>query len=438
MDSTVASSLVIVFVLLALLGSGLWVFASMILTACASLYFVNGFDVARIGVVMQPVLQRSVTTYEVTALPLFIWMAEILFNSRLSEQIFRGLTPWFDRIPGRLFHVNIFACGIFGSVSGSSSATCATIARIALPELKQRGYDEKLSIGTLAGAGTLGILIPPSISMVIYAIAADVSLIQLYLAGYLPGLLLVVLFGGYVAVRTGLRPEWCPPLGLRLSFREKMKESRQLFPTLLLIGFLFLSLISGVVTPNECAAWGVVGALAVAYSSGGLTLASFWRSAVGAARLTCMILIIVAAASFLSAAMAYSQIPAQIATYVGNLGLSPLTLILALVLVYAFLGTALDGISLIVLTAPVVIPLVTQAGYDKIWFGVFMIMIIEMAEISPPVGFNLFVLQNMTGKSNAYVSMAALPFFLLIIVAIVAITVFPTIVTFLPSLAYQN
>lgn len=435
MDPVIAAMLIVI-VLLMFLGSGLWVFASMFLTAAVSLYFVNGFDIARIGVVMQPVIQRSVTTYEVAALPMFLWMAEILFKSRLSEQIFRGLAPWLDWLPGRLFHVNVLGCGIFGSVSGSSSATCATIARIALPELKRRGYDERMAIGSLAGAGTLGILIPPSISMVIYAIAANVSLIQLFLAGFLPGLLVMALFSLYIAVRAMRNPEWCPPSGIKLSLAEKLRESRQLIPTLLLITFIFVSLLWGLVTPNECAAWGVVGSLAVTYWSGGLTWQSFWQSAVGAARITCMILIIVASASLLSAAMAYSSIPAKMASFVGTLGLSPLVLILALTVVYIILGTALDGISLIVLTTPMVIPLVTQAGYDLVWFGIYMVMVIEMAEISPPVGFNLFVLQNMTGHSNAFVSLAALPFFVLLVLAVVIISLFPSVVMVLPRIAF--
>lgn len=433
---TAPAAILIVVVLLLFLGTGLWVFASMILTAVVSLYFVNDFDATRIGFIMHPVIQRSVTTYEVAALPMFIWMAEILFKSRLSEQIFRGLAPWLDWLPGRLFHVNVIGCGIFGSVSGSSTATCATIARIALPELKRRGYNERMSIGSLAGAGTLGILIPPSISMVIYAITANVSLIQLFLAGFLPAVLVMALFSGYIALRTTRNPEWCPPSGVKLSLSEKLHESRQLIPTLLLIAFIFVALVWGLVTPNECAAWGVVGSLAVTYWSGGLSWQSFWRSAVGAARITCMILIIVASASLLSAAMAYSLIPAKMATFVGTLGLAPIVLILALTLVYVVLGTALDGVSLIVLTAPVVIPLVTQAGYDLVWFGIYMVMVIEMAEISPPVGFNLFVLQNMTGHSNAFVSLAALPFFILLVFAVFVISLFPDVVMVLPRIAF--
>lgn len=429
------SALLLVF-LLVLLAGGVWIAIALIACGYVGMQFVGG------GIPAGPVLATTIwgnsASWTLAALPLFIWMGEILYRTKLSDQMFRGLAPWLNWLPGRLMHVNVLACGIFGSVSGSSAATCATVAKIALPELKKRGYDEMVSLGSLAGAGTLGILIPPSITMVVYAVAANVSIIQLFLAGFLPGLLIMVLYSGYIAAWSLAHPNKTPPRDPPMPLRQKLRESVQLVPTLLLITLVFVSLLAGWATATECAAWGVLGSLAVAWWHGSLTLTSFWASVMGAMRVNCMIMLILAGASYMSTSMAYTGIPTALAGWVDSFQLSPYALIAALAVMYIVLGTALDGISMIVLTTAIVIPMIRQAGFDLIWFGIFVVMVVEMAEVSPPVGFNLFVLQTMSGKDSNTVAVAALPFFFLLLFAVAIITVFPEIVMVVPRMAFPE
>jgi tripartite ATP-independent transporter DctM subunit len=429
-------ALVLLVILTILLAGGVWIAVALMACGYAGMLFVGG------SVPPGPVLATTVwgnsASWALAALPLFIWMGEILFRTRLSEEMFRGLSPWLNRIPGRLMHVNVLACGIFGSVSGSSAATCATVAKIALPELKKRGYDEVVSLGSLAGAGTLGILIPPSITMVIYAVQANVSIIQVFLAGFLPGFLVMALYSGYITAWSLLNPKKQPPPEPETTFREKIKASAQLIPTTLLILLVFAALIFGWATATECAAWGVMGSLAIAWWHGMLSWESFWQSVMGATRVTCMIMLILAGASYMSTSMAYTGVPQALASWVGSFNLSPYSLIAALTVMYIVLGTALDGISMIVLTTAVVIPMIKTAGFDLVWFGIFVVLVVEMAEVSPPVGFNLFVLQTMSGKDSNFVAKASLPFFFLLVVAVAIITVFPSIVMVLPRMAFPT
>ena len=372
-------------------------------------------------------------SWELAALPLFIWMGEILFRTRLSEQMFNGLAPWLNRVPGRLMHTTILGCGIFGSVSGSSAATCATISKVALPELRRRGYDENLALGALATAGTLGILIPPSITMVVYAVAAEASIVRIFLAGFIPGLLLMLLFSGYIGWWAWRNPQRIPPADPPTTLVQKIRASGQLIPCALLIVFVIVVLVMGWATATECAAYGVLGALVLAWLGKSLSRRSFVDSLMSATRVSCMIMFILAGAKFLSMTMGYTGIPRALAEWVGSLGLSPYTLIAVLALIYIVLGTALDGISMIVLTAAVVLPMIHQAGFDLIWFGIFVVLLVEIAEVTPPVGFNLFVLQTMSGRDSHYVAYASIPFFCLMVFAIVLITVFPGIATWLPE-----
>ena len=429
------SALLLVFLTI-LLAGGVWIAMALMATGYVGMQFIGG------GIPSGPVLATSIwgnsNSWTLAALPLFIWMGEILFRTRLSEEMFRGLAPWLNRIPGRLMHVNVLACGIFGSVSGSSAATCATVAKIALPELKKRGYDEMVSLGSLAGAGTLGILIPPSITMVVYAVAANVSIIQIFLAGFLPGFLVMALYSGYIAAWSLAHPEKTPPPEPDMTFRQKLHESRQLIPLTLLILLVFFSLMLGWATATECAAWGVMGSLAIAWWHDALTWESFWASVMGTVRVNCMIMLILAGASYMSTSMAYTGIPATLASWVDSFHLSPYALIAALTVMYIVLGTALDGISMIVLTTSIVVPMIKQAGFDLVWFGIFVVLVVEMAEVSPPVGFNLFVLQTMSGKDSNTVARASLPFFFLLVVAVAIITVFPDIVMLLPRLAFPG
>jgi tripartite ATP-independent transporter DctM subunit len=428
---------VLLLLLLALLlAGGVWIAIALTAVGWVGMQFAGAAIPA--GSVLATTIWGNSASWTLAALPLFIWMGEILFRTRLSEEMFRGLAPWLNWLPGRLMHVNVLACGLFGSVSGSSAATCATVAKIALPELKKRGYDEKVSLGSLAGAGTLGILIPPSITMVVYAVAANVSIIQVFLAGFLPGLLVMTLYSGYIAVWHLAHPSRQPPPEPRMSFAEKLRESANLIPCLLLILLVFATLLFGWATATECAAWGVLGSFAIAWWSGSLSWEAFWHSVMGTTRITCMIMLILAGASFMSTSMAYTGIPLALAAWVNSLGLSPYALIAALLVMYIILGTALDGISMIVLTTAVVLPMIKQAGFDLVWFGIFLVLVVEMAEVSPPVGFNLFVLQTMSGKDSNTVARAALPFFFLLVAAVAIITVWPQIVMVLPKLAFPD
>jgi tripartite ATP-independent transporter DctM subunit len=330
-------------------------------------------------------------------------------------------------------HVNVLACGIFGTVSGSSAATCATIAKVALPELKARGYDEKTCLGSLCGAGTLGILLPPSIIMVVYAVAAEVSILKVFIAGIIPGVLLMLLFSGYIIFWALTNPGKTPVETQRYTFRQKLHLSRNLIPCLLLIVFIVWVMVAGWATATEAAAFGVLGAFVIAAASGGLDWISFRDSLMGATRLSCMILFILGGAAFLSSCMAFTGIPKALASFVAEMNPNPYMLIAVLAAIYIVLGTALDGVSMIVLTTSIVLPMVEKAGFDLVWFGIFIVLLVEIAEVTPPLGFNLFVLQTMSGKDSTYVAQASIPFFFMMVLAIALITVFPAIVTWLPE-----
>jgi len=420
----------LLFLMLLLLGGGVWIAMTLAICGWVGQAF---FTSTSPGNNLFSSFWESNSSWELAALPLFIWMGEILFRSKLSEEMFEGLSPWLNRIPGRLMHTTILGCGIFGSVSGSSAATCATISKVALPELLKRGYDEKIILGSLATAGTLGILIPPSITMVVYAVAADASIIRIFLAGFLPGFLLMGLFSGYIMWWSLKHPEKVPPRDPSTSFMEKIKKSEKLIPCSVLILFIVWVLIAGYATATECAAYGVLGSLALALWSRSLTWQSFKDGLMGTMRTSSMIMFILAGAAFLTKTMAFTGIPKELAEWVNQMHLSPYSLIAVLTFVYILLGTALDGISMIVLTSTVVLPMIQKAGFDLIWFGIFIVLLVEIAEVTPPVGFNLFVLQNMTGKDSNTIAKAAIPFFICVVVCIVLITVFPQIVTVLPN-----
>src|SRR3954466_8372069 len=422
-------------VLILFLASGVWIAISLGIVGFVAMLFTANVP---IGNVLATTVWSASASWTLAALPLFIWMGEILFRTKLSEEMFRGLSPWLQWLPGRLMHVNVVGCGIFAAVSGSSAATCATIGKIALPELEKRGYDKNMSLGSLAGAGTLGLLIPPSIPMVVYAVTANVSVLQVFLGGFLPGLLVMGLYSGYIILGSLATPKKTPPRAPPMPFRQKLAESAKLIPCLILILSVFFSLIFGFATATECAAWGVAGALGLAWWSGTLTRASFFESVMSATRLTCMIMLILAGAAFTTAAMAYTGIPVGLAEWVQGQNLTPGKLVLALTIMYIILGCLIDGISMIVLTAVIVLPMVKQAGFDLVWFGVYLIIHVEMAQIPPPVGFNLFVLQNMSGRDTFTVAKAAFPFFLLLVVAVFIITEFPQIVLYLPKLAFPD
>jgi C4-dicarboxylate transporter DctM subunit len=429
MDIYVAVLLVaLIFIILA---SGLWISVSLIGVAVLAMQI---FTTRPAGDSMALTIWGSTSSWTLTALPLFLWMGEILFRSKLSDNMFNGLAPWLNRLPGRLLHVNIIGCAIFAAVSGSSAATCATIGKITLPELKKRGYPDDISIGTLAGAGTLGLLIPPSIIMIVYGAATNVSIAKLFIAGVLPGILLGLLFMGYVMVWSLMHPGAIPEADTDSTFRQKLYASRHLIPVMSLIAMVLGSIYSGIATATEAAALGVAGSLILSKIEGTLNWASFKDGLLAGTRLYCMIGFILAGASFLTLSMGFIGLPRHLAEFVGSLNLSPAMLLLALVVFFIVLGCFLDGISIVVLTMAVLLPTVEKAGIDLLWFGIFIVLVVEMAQITPPVGFNLFVLQGLTKREITYLAWVSMPLFALIAFAIVLIYLFPGIITALPAM----
>ncbi len=416
--------------LFAILASGVWIGLALSGVAWIGMQM---FASRPAGDAMAVTIWGSSSSWTLTALPLFIWMGEILFRTRLSNDMFRGLAPWVQALPGRLLHTNVIGCTIFAAVSGSSAATCATIGKMTLPELKRRGYPDDISIGSLAGAGTLGLLIPPSIIMIVYGVSADVSIAKLFMAGVLPGVMLASLFSGYLVVWALLNPGRVPPADVPMTFRQKLFESRHLIPVVLLIGAVLGSIYSGVATATEAAAVGVVGSLVLSALQGSLNWATFKEALMGGTRLYCMIALILAGASFLTLAMGYIGLPRHLAEWIGGLNLQPVALLTALMLFYIVLGCFLDGISMVVLTMGVILPTVQKAGIDLLWFGIFIVLVVEMAQITPPVGFNLFVLQGMTKREIGWIARVTLPFYLFIVAPVALKWIFTGNVTPLPA-----
>jgi C4-dicarboxylate transporter DctM subunit len=422
-------------VLFALLASGVWVSISLL---GLGVFALAVFTDAPVGSLIASTMWDSSWSWAMTALPLFILMGEILFRTKLAEDMFNGLSPWVNWLPGRLLHINVLGCGIMAAVAGSSAVTCATIGRMSLPELKRRGYDENMMIGTLTGSGTLGLLIPPSIIMIVYAVTAQQSVARLFMAGILPGLLLMALFMGYVMVWSLLNPSKVPPRDPVMPFMQKLWNSRRLIPVVLLITFVIGTIYGGLATPTEAASFGVVGALILAKLTGGLTLKSFSESLMSAVKVSCMISFIVSCAAVLSIAVGFLNIPQVLASAVQEWNLSAGMLLVVLTLFFLVLGCFLEGISILVLSSAVVLPMVQAAGIDLLWFGIYIIIIIEIAQLTPPLGFNLFVVQSLTGRDIWKVTIASLPFCGLLLIAIVLITVFPQIVTAVPDLMLQR
>ena len=428
MEFSLALGLILFLVLI--LASGFWIGFSLLAVGLVTMLFVSPRPV---GDSMVLTIWGSTSSWTLTALPLFLWMGEILFRTRLSENMFAGLAPWFNRLPGRLLHVNVLGSAIFAAVSGSSAATCSTIGKISLPELERRGYPERMAIGSLAGAATLGLLIPPSIIMIVYGVAADVSIARLFVAGALPGAMLAVMFMGYIACWALLNPDKIPPADKGVSFFSKVYASRKLIPIVLLILTVLGSIYTGIATATEAAAIGVLGSLALAFSERSLNRQIFVEGLAAAARLYCMIGLILAGAAFLTLAMGFVGLPRHLAEYIGSLQLSPFSLVIALTLFFLVLGCFLDGISMVVLTISVLLPTVQAAGLDLIWFGVFIVLVVEVAQITPPVGLNLFVLQGLTIRDIGYIAGTVIPMFVLMMGAIVILYLFPQIALWLPS-----
>ena len=428
--SDLSITFLLIGALFLILASGVWIGLTLSGVAWIAMQL---FSSRPAGDAMAVTIWGSSSSWTLTALPLFVWMGEILFRTRLSQDMFRGLAPWMQSLPGRLLHVNVVGCAIFAAVSGSSAATCATIGKMSLPELKKRGYPDGISVGSLAGAGTLGLLIPPSIIMIVYGVSADVSIAQLFIAGVLPGIMLAFLFSGYLVYWALRNPGQVPPADERLPFAAKLRESRYLIPVVLLIIAVLGSIYSGLATATEAAAVGVLGSLVISAAQGSMSWQTFKESLLGGTRLYCMIALILAGAAFLTLAMGYIGLPRHLAEWIATLGLSQWQLLAVLLVFYVILGCFLDGISMVVLTMGVIMPTVQKAGIDPLWFGIFIVLVVEMAQITPPVGFNLFVMQGMTGRQLPYIARVTLPMFLLMVVAVLIVYFFPGLVTWLPT-----
>jgi tripartite ATP-independent transporter DctM subunit len=430
MDMSLVSGIVLLVFMFLLLGAGVWVALALLGVGLLGMVV---FTDSPAGPLMATAVWGSSNLWSLASLPMFIWMGDILFRSRLSDDMFEGLVPWMGRLPGRLLHVNIIGCGIFAAVSGSSAATAATIGKMSIPELKRRGYSERMVLGTLAGSATLGLLIPPSIILIVYGIATDQSIARLFMAGVLPGALLVSLFMGYVMIRAKLRPHEIPELTDTFTWTDRWNALKRLGPVICLIAGVIGSIYSGIASPTDAAAVGVFLALCLAKYTGDLNRETFIDGLLSATRTSCMIAFILAGAAFLTMAMGFTGIPSGLATWIGQMDLSPYALLAALTVFFILMGCFLDGISVVVLTTSVIQPMILTAGIDPLWFGIFVVIVVEMAQITPPVGFNLFVIQGLSNRDILHIARAALPFFLLMITAVALITIFPQIVTYLPN-----
>ena len=422
-------------VLLFFLGSGIWVALSMIGVSAIGMML---FTSRPVGDAMATTIWGTSSSWTLTALPLFVWMGEILFRTRLSENLFKGLSPWMQKLPGGLIHVNVVGCALFAAISGSSAATVATVGKMSIPELRKRNYPEKILLGSLAGSGTLGLLIPPSIILIIYGVAVQESIAKLFIAGILPGIMIALIFMSYVIFWSLVNKKQMPKIVEQYSIFEKIKRSKQLLPVIFLISAVIGSIYTGIATATEAASLGVVGALILSYFQKSLTLETFKTSLLGATKTSCMIAFILAGSTFLSLAMGFTGLPRNLAMWIQNMDLSPYVLIFVLMIFYIILGMFLDGISAVVLTMAIIEPMIRQAGFDMIWFGIFLVIVVEMAQITPPVGFNLFVLQGMANKDMGYIARSAFPLFLLMVLAVILVVIFPEIALWLPEQMIKN
>ena len=422
-------------VLLFFLGSGIWVALSMIGVSAIGMML---FTSRPVGDAMATTIWGTSSSWTLTALPLFVWMGEILFRTKLSENLFRGLSPWMQRLPGGLIHVNVVGCALFAAISGSSAATVATVGKMSIPELRKRNYPEKILLGSLAGSGTLGLLIPPSIILIIYGVAVQESIAKLFIAGILPGIMIALIFMSYVIIWSLLNKKQMPSITEDYSLVEKIKKSKQLLPVILLIFAVIGSIYTGIATATEAASLGVIGALILSYFQKSLSLDTFKSSLLGATKTSCMIAFILAGSTFLSLAMGFTGLPRNLAIWIQDMNLSPYVLIFVLMIFYIILGMFLDGISAVVLTMAIIEPMIRQAGFDMIWFGIFLVIVVEMAQITPPVGFNLFVLQGMANRDMGFIAKSAFPLFLLMVIAVVLVVIFPEIALWMPEKMVQN
>jgi tripartite ATP-independent transporter DctM subunit len=373
------------------------------------------------------------TEFLLVSLPLFIMLGEILLRAGIAEKMYAALVKWMNWLPGGLMHSNIASCGLFAATSGSSVATAATVGTVALPQARRYGYNERLFLGTLAAGGTLGILIPPSINMIIYAVLTNTSVPKLYLAGIIPGALLMALFGLVVVVACLLRPAWG---GQRqsASWAERIASLVHLVPPLGIFGVVVGSIYAGIATPTEAASLGVVAGLALAAASGRLNWKMLMECMEGTMRSTGMVMLIIVAAYFLNFAMSSIGLTDRITQFMQGLGWSPMMMLLAVVVFYLVLGCFMETLAMMITTIPIIAPVMIGLGFDPVWFGIVVIVLVEAALITPPVGLNLFVVQNLRkGGSMNDVIAGVLPFVAAMFVLLGLLAVFPQLATWLPS-----
>ena len=431
----ILATVIFLFSLFFLLGSSVWVGLSLIGVAWIGIEL---FTSRPAGDAMITTIWTGASSWTLTALPLFIWMGEILYRTRLSEDMFKGLSPWMRWLPGGLLHTNIAGCTLFAAVSGSSAATLTTVGKMSIPELRKRGYPEYMIIGTLAGAATLGLMIPPSLTLIVYGVSINESITKLFMAGVIPGLILSLLFMLYIVFWYFYFPNERPENDESIGLKQMFSESKFLLPILALVIVVIGSMYFGWATATEAAAVGVVGALTLAFSQGSLNWETFSNSLMGATRTSAMIALILMGAAFLSLSMGFTGLPRALANYIDSLNLSPIVLIASLTVFYIILGMFLDGISSVVLTMAIVEPMIRQAGIDVIWFGIFVVVVVEMAQVTPPIGFNLFVLQGMTKHEISYIAKTAIPMVALMVLMVIILVIWPELATWLPETIRQR
>jgi len=422
--------------LFAYLVLGAWVFVAILMVGVSTFYLLLDFPLDRLGSIMRSTMWKTASSYELASVPMFILMGEIIFRTDISSKLFRGLSPWANFVPGRLLHCNIGGCTLFAAISGSSTATTATVGKITLKELERRGYDQSLSLGSLAGAGSLGLLIPPSIAMIIYGILSETSIAHLFAAGLLPGLMIAGLFSLYIGLRAVVTPGVVTEPRLHFPLTAYLYTLVDLLPIMILLVIVLGGIYSGVVTPSEAASLGVAAAVLVTAVTGQLNWKMLREALVSASRTSCMVLSILIAAAFMSSALAFAHVPQETARLIASLQLGPVGVILLIGAFYILLGMFLDGLSIMVMTLPITLPLIHAAGWDPVWFGVFLVIAIELGLITPPVGFNLFVIQGMTDRPIGQIAAAAFPFFLLMVLAALLIISFPGIALWLPGILF--
>ncbi len=427
------TSLVMLILILMLLASGTWVFASLMGASILGLYLLHDFSFHRIGMIMGKIVYRSSSSWELAAIPMFVLIGEILFRTDLSDRMFRGIAPLVNWLPGRLLHTNIAGCTIVAALNGTSTATTAIVGQITLPELEKRNYDKALSIGSLAGSGGFGMLIPPSVPLIIYGVLSEVSIAKLFAAGVLPGLLLSGLFMGYIVIRSLCNKDLAPGERENYGLTDYLNCAVLIAPIGVLIVTILGSIYTGIATPTEAAAVGVLVTTLMALVLRQLTWSVFKESLFGAVRVSCMVCSIMMTASFLSTAMGFLHVPQDVSQFITSLSLSKYALIVIVGLFYILLGLFLDGISITVMSLPITLPLILNAGFDPIWFGIFLVIMIELGLITPPIGFNLFVVQGVSKYPIEKTARAAIPFFFLMVLGVAILVAFPQIVTWLPG-----